>query len=190
MIKRALRVGFDLDGVILYNPVRVLRPVASFLKPFVFRPNGQQFYFPKTRPEQFFWRILHKTSFWEAPGLSDIHTLALTKKIEPYIITARYDFLKSDVEQWFKKIQAHTYFSQCFYNTKNEEPHFFKERMIRNLHLDVFVEDNWGIVEYLAPKFTQTKIVWIYNLLDRMIPYPYKFSSLRKTIEYLRSHHL
>lgn len=190
MAKKALRIGFDLDGVILYNPVRIFRPLASFFKPLVFKPNGQKFYFPRTGPEKFLWRILHKTSFWEASGLKDIGHLASTRKIEPYIITARYDFLKNDVEQWFKKIQVHTHFSKCIYNTKNEEPHFFKERMIRDLNLDVFVEDNWGIVEYLSTKFSRTKIVWIYNLLDSTIPYPYKFPSLKKTIEHITSYDL
>jgi len=190
MAKKALRIGFDLDGVILYNPVRIFRPIASFVKPLVFKPNCQRFYFPRTDPEKFLWKILHKTSFWEAPGLRDIGKLALEKRIEPFIITDRYDFLKDDVEQWFRKIQSHARFSKCIYNTKNEEPHFFKERMIKDLDLDVFVEDNWGIVEYLSPKFRRTKIAWIYNLLDRTIPYPYKFPSLKKTIEHIIAHDL
>ena len=62
--------------------------------------------------------------------------------------------------------------------------------MIKDLDLDVFVEDNWGIVEYLSPKFRRTKIAWIYNLLDRTIPYPYKFPSLKKTIEHIIAHDL
>ena len=34
IMKRILKVGFDLDGVILYNPIRFVRPIAKLLKPF------------------------------------------------------------------------------------------------------------------------------------------------------------
>lgn len=190
MSKKPLKVGFDLDGVILYNPVRIFRPIASFLKPFFFKKKNRDFYFPRTALEKEFWRILHKTSFIMAPGIEDIKRLSQKRLIEPYIITARYSFLKKDFDAWLKKINAESFFAGCFYNAQNMQPHLFKGTMIEKLNLDVFVEDNLGVVERLVKikKNPKLEIYWIYNILDRNHPYPRKFPTLKKTLQYIQSH--
>jgi hypothetical protein len=61
--------------------------------------------------------------------------------------------------------------------------------MIKKLNLDIFVEDNWDIVNYFKSQMSnlkskkKVKIFWIYNLLDRKIKYRYKFSSLKEVIK-------
>ena len=185
MAKKILRVGFDLDGVILYNPVRIFRPIMSLIKPLLLGKKSRRFYFPQTGFEKFVWRILHKTSFIPASGLKDLKKMATEKKIEPYIITARYDFLKDDFHGWIKKIQGESFLAGYCYNKANEQPHIFKEKTIKNLKLDIFVEDNWGITQYLSSHSDGTKIFWIDNIFDRHINYPYKFSNLKKLIKKL-----
>ncbi len=77
-------------------------------------------------------------------------------------------------------------FSEIYYNENDEQPHFFKERLIDKLNLDIFVEDNWNIVEHLNNKY-KGKIYWIYNLFDKTISYQYKFSSLKKTVTFIHN---
>ena len=118
-MKKILKVGFDLDGVILYNPIRLVRPIAKLLKPFKFLILKQKkdfFYFPKSKIEQFLFFLLHKTSFKPDPALKDIKQLVKAKKIKAYIITGRYSFLKKDYEIWLKKIKAKTIFEKCYQN--------------------------------------------------------------------------
>lgn len=184
---KVLRVGFDLDGVLLYNPARILRPFAQFLRPFVFRKKGRKFYFPNTRIEKIVWRFLHKSSMWIAPGMKDILELAREKKIQAYIITARYDFLKHDFEGWVKKIDGSKLFTGHHYNITNKQPHLYKEHMIEKLDLDIFVEDNWGIVQHLSKQLkSKVKIFWIYNIFDKNINYMYKFPTLKTVSEWLK----
>ena len=59
--------------------------------------------------------------------------------------------------------------------------------MIKKLNLDVYVEDNYDIIERLN-NHTKAKIYWITNFLDKNIPYKFKFSSLKETVEFLRKH--
>lgn len=182
MAKKILKVGFDLDGVILYNPVRIFRPFVSTIKPILFgRKKSKKFYFPQTSLEKTLWRFLHKTSFIIAPGFDNIEKMAKDKKIAPYIITARYDFLKDDLENWINKINKTNFLAGYHYNKENLEPHLFKEKMIKILDLDIFVEDNWGIANYLSKK-VKTRIFWIDNIFDRHIPYKHKFSNLKKAL--------
>ena len=181
--KQILKVGFDLDGVILYNPIRIFRPIAAFLKPFVFGKKTNSFYFPKTSFEQWLWKILHKTSFCPAPGVEEIKELVRQNKIEAYLITSRYSFLKDEFNKWLKALKAKRYFKDCFYNKNNLQPDEFKKMAIKKLRLDVFVEDNWGVIQKLNSSIPETKIFWLTNPFDQFIPYQYTFPSLKKVVD-------
>lgn len=183
---KKLRVGFDLDGVLLYNPARIIRMPITRLKHYFLPRREKIFYMPSSAFEKFLWRVFHLSSIFIAPGFSQIKVLKEKSFIEPYLVTARYDFLKKDVQRWLKKMDAHTIFLGAYMNENNMQPHLFKEKMVNKLGLDVFVEDNWDVVEHLT-KTTHTKAFWVYNIFDRNIPHPYKFSSLKGAVERLSS---
>lgn len=189
MKKKFLKVGFDLDGVILYNPIRVARPVIAFFKS-IFFDNKKPlfFYYPKTKIEKLFWKILHLSSLFPAPGVNEIKKLVKEKKIKAYLITGRYSFLENDLQQWIKKLKFKNFFEGIYFNKNDLQPHLFKEKMIKKLNLDIYIEDNWDIVNYLTQNSelkTQNKkikIFWIYNLFDRRIKYKNKHHSLSSAI--------
>ncbi len=120
-----------------------------------------------------------------ATGINEIEKLAKEGKIEPYIITSRYDSLKDDFANWLKKINAKVIFKDTFHNKYNQQPHHFKEEMINKLGLDYFVEDNWDIVQHLN-KTTKTKNIWITNIFDNHIPYDLKYLSLQEAMNFLK----
>ena len=186
-MKKSIKVGFDLDGVILYNPFRFLRPLAiplKEIKPYIFSQKKSLFYFPKTRIEQLLFRLLHMTSFMADPALKDLEGLVKAKKIEAYIITGRYSFLKNDYEKWLKVINKNKIFKACYQNIDNSQPNEFKQKMIRKLNLDIYIEDNLDIVNKIQNK--SSKIFWITNILDKNISYKYKFNNLREALQNLK----
>ena len=82
---RPLRIGFDLDGVLLYNPARIFRPVTMSLKHILPKKNSNQkinFYYPKSHPEKIMWRIVHWSSLFIAKGVDQIHDLVKRKKLK------------------------------------------------------------------------------------------------------------
>ncbi|MCX6731085.1 MAG: hypothetical protein NTZ55_04505 [Candidatus Roizmanbacteria bacterium] len=181
-----LQVGFDMDGVLLYNPGRIIRPLISYFKRFFLHKKRLKFYYPKTKSEKVFWRLVHKSSIYNAPGVSEITRIVKEGTIEAYLITARYNYLGSSVEKWVKENKLENTFKGVFYNSKDEQPHEFKERMINELKLDVYVEDNFDIVNYLAQK-TPAEIFWIYNILDRGTKFPKKFPSLASALTQMKN---
>ena len=188
-MKKVLKVGFDLDGVILYNPIRFIRPIAEAFKPLktlFLKQKKELFYFPKTKIEQLLFSILHITSFKPDPSLDLLYKMVKNKKIQAYLITGRYSFLKKDFETWLKKIKAETIFTKCYQNTDDLQPNEFKEIMIKKLNLDFYVEDNWDIVEKIKTKNKKIKLLWITNILDKCIPYLYKFPNLKEVLQYLK----
>ncbi len=79
--KKILKVGFDLDGVLLYNPLRVARPIIAFVKFILFNHKRPlTFYYPKTKLEKWLWWFFHKSSLFIAPGFDEIKKLAKQKK--------------------------------------------------------------------------------------------------------------
>lgn len=184
---RPLRVGFDLDGVLLYNPIRTFRPIISFVKRFILGRKKTTFFVPKFKWQQQIFILLHKTSLWISPSLEDIKTLKAAGLIEPYLITARFGFLENDLNFWLKKMRAKEIFVEICANSKDEQPFVFKANQIRRLKLDMFVEDNWDIVMKLhtliKPQQPEFICWWVSNLLDWRIIYQYKVASLAEVIK-------
>lgn len=183
--RRPLRVGFDLDGVLLYNPARIMRlPIATFKRIFVPK-RKKKFLIPRSFISKIIWEALHLSSLFIAPGFDEIETLVKKGKITAYIVTGRYHFLDTNTKRWIDKLNRQHIFSGVHINIRDEQPHVFKARAIDELKLDIFIEDNWDIVEHLSKK-TKVRILWIYNIFDRIIDYPHKFSNLKKAISSLK----
>lgn len=192
MKNKTIKVGFDLDGVLLYNPARILRPIISLMKKkkVILHRDQLEFYVPEPGFGQFFWELLHKSSVWMAPGFEQIEELKRQKLIEPYLITGRFGHLQKDYLKWKEKMNADQLFVKNFMNDNDEQPHLFKERLIKELKLDVFIEDNWDIVQYLDRRLNNskstkksTKIIWLTNIMDFRIDYHDKVKSLHDALK-------
>ncbi|MFS8158768.1 MAG: glycosyltransferase family 4 protein [Candidatus Roizmanbacteria bacterium] len=186
MTKTPLRIGFDLDGVLLYNPARIARYPVKLIKKFLHK-KVKRFYIPQSPFERFLWRIFHFSSLFLAPGYMIIKELSDAGLIEPYLVTARYKFLEADFKWWLKHMPIKDLFKGIYINELNEQPHLYKEKMMKKLKLDYFIDDNYDIVEHLT-ETTPTKVFWVCNILDRNIDYFYKFAGLKDALLYLKNH--
>jgi len=189
-MSKKLRVGFDFDGVIAYNPLRVLRKPGNYIMNRILG-KGVLDYYPEASHSKTIWKLLHKTSLFPAPGFTTLKKLLHENKIEGYIITGRYSLLENDLHHWLVKHNSEHLFKKIYINRNNLNPAIFKESMIEKLKLDHYVEDNWDVVRHLNgksddPKSSiKTDIHWIYNIIDHFIPYKNKhphLSSFLKTI--------
>ncbi len=185
MEKKPLKVGFDLDGVLLYNPARLARLPITLFKHAFFKKRAKKFIIPNHPISKFIWSLAHWTSLFVSPGFDQIEKMVKQGKIDAYIISGRYSFLENDFQRWANRLNKAGIFTEMHFNKNDEQPHLFKEKLIKKLDLDVFIEDNWDIVSYLA-KRGRTKIFWVYNIFDRNISHSYKFPGLKKAVERLR----
>jgi len=87
-------VGIDFDGVLAYNPFRVIRAPVTFVKRKILHEHKTHFYVPKTDAERFVWAILHESSILPADGTALLQELVDEKKIEAHLVTARYGYLQ------------------------------------------------------------------------------------------------
>ncbi len=188
MRNKILKVGFDLDGVILYNPLRIVRRFVVLLKKLFKESIVDTFYIPKSKITMLAWNLLHKSSIFVSPAYEEIKKLVLKGDIEAYLISGRYSFLEKDFENWINKINAKKYFRGVYINKTDQQPYVFKEEMIKKLNLDIYIEDNWDIVRQIAPKNKTTKVFWIDNLIDWNIKYVDKFRNLADAVKELEKY--
>ncbi len=188
MKKQKIKIGFDLDGVILFNPSRIFRSVISRSKKAHLIPRKElEFYHPNSKIEQLIWLLVHKSSFKLADGFAELERLVKKNNLEIYVISARFSCLQSDTRRWVKTINHQNIFKALYFNDHDEQPHLFKKRMIEKLGLDYFVEDNWDVAHYLASSQKKVQIWWLSNLLDQSIVYPYKFFSFKAIVSKIES---
>lgn len=187
MKQKKLKVGFDFDGVILYNPARVLRPFLGYLRG-KRKKNGKTtlvFYHPTKPLEKWFWWLAHQSSLFPSSGLDDVRTMVKDNSIDAYIITGRSSFLKPDFQSRLRSIGSEKFIKESFISDSNEQPHEFKAKKIRELGLDCYVEDNWNIAQYLA-KNTKARIFWLSNVADYHFDYPDKYLNFSNIVAEIR----
>jgi len=184
---KRLKVGFDLDGVILYNPARLSRPVFEFLRSNFLKRKKVKFHIPKTSLSKFIWYLFHKSSLFIAPGYRELKRLIEDGSVEAYIVSGRYNSLQKDFQKWMNRLEAEKYFKQFFYNQRDQQPYEFKRQKIKELQLDIYVEDNWDILEVLQKeRFNKPiKLLWLSNPLDWNKSYSNKFKNLKAVVKYL-----
>ncbi len=175
-----LKVGFDFDGVIAYNPLRVIRPLMSFLKLKKMVKRDQLVFFqPSNAFEEFAWWAVHQSSFMPANGFDILKQLIKAGLIEAHLLTGRTTSLTKDLKLKLRMFGLGDLFKTVNITARNEQPHLFKSRLLKEYDLDMFVEDNFDIVQFLKKHNPETKICWITNSLDKHIEYDQKFDSFK-----------
>ncbi|OGK74463.1 hypothetical protein A2459_00125 [Candidatus Roizmanbacteria bacterium RIFOXYC2_FULL_41_10] len=180
-----IRVGFDFDGVVFYNVTRNLRPYIYFIKRYFLGIRKTKFYLPKNPLMIKIAYLLHKSSYRPNTGFHEFLKLTNNPKYEIYIITARMSFMKEDIHELLKPYDVKG-IKQIIQNKSDQQPHLYKEKLIKKLKLNYFFDDNWDIVKYLSER-TSAKIIWVDNIIDGLfIKYHYRGRNLKKALKYLK----
>lgn len=156
---RGVKIGLDLDGVIIDKPPLVPKKLLEWLV-HSHKNKGLAYRYPISWFEQLIRWLSHSPFFRPPiePNLKFIKKLAKNKNYKLYLISGRYSFLKDRTWEWLKRHKIENLFEKIFINLKNEQPHLFKEKMIKNLKIDIFIDDDLLLTSYLSQAIPKTKI--------------------------------
>jgi len=185
---KKLKVAFDMDGVLLYNPTRIFRSLIAKGKQAHVLPRQQlEFYHPSNHLEEIFWLSTHWSSFKLNRGFNVLLNMIKANQIEAYVVSARFACLRKNSQRWLKKMQAEQLFKAVYLNDQDEQPHLFKTRMAQQLKVDYFVEDNFDVAHYLSQNLAdgEEKVLWLSNKLDYHQAFKHKFKSFRQVMAFL-----
>jgi uncharacterized HAD superfamily protein len=164
MVKKKLKVGFDLDGVIIDKPFFVPKSIIEYLYR-AHNGNHKKYRVPTCQLEILVRKLSHHWAF-RLPlkkNLEQVKKIAQQPNIDAYIISGRYNFLENRTKQWFNVHHLNGLFKKVFINMSNDQPHLFKEKMIKKLSLDYFVDDDPVTWRYLVDKIKGVNIKLISN---------------------------
>jgi hypothetical protein len=105
------------------------------------------------------------------PGIES--NLEFLKKIprdhKLFLISSRFGFLKSESENIVKRFGLKKFFDGIYFNFSDQEPQLFKDKKIRDLSLDTYVDDDFPLLKYVAKKNKKTKFFWLNKKQGRFL---------------------
>lgn len=64
------------------------------------------------------------------------------------------------------------YFDGVYFNFQNSQPHLFKEKTIKKLKIDTYIDDDLDLAIYLSKKIPTLKIYWLRDGRKKEGPLP------------------
>lgn len=147
-----IKIAFDLDGVIVDKPPLIPKKILEWL----FKGHNSSalcYRFPHSRTEQLIRKLSHY--YLLRPPIKE--NLSLVKELakegnELYIVSGRYSFLELETRIWLQKRGLGNTFKKVYLNLRNEPPHVFKEKILKKIKPDYFIDDDAALVAYLKGK--------------------------------------
>lgn len=179
-----MNIGFDLDKVFINYPPFI--PAYLIDKRYKLKENGELIYrFPK-KPEQWLRITLHYPVF--RPLIKkNVETLRNLDQQQNklYLISSRFGFLKNRTETIMNKYSLTQYFDGIYFNYTNEQPHIFKNAVIKTLHLDMYIDDDLSILKYIAKYNKKIKLFWLnYKESKKISTNIYAIQNLSEVLSY------
>lgn len=204
-----MRIGFDLDGVFINKPPFIPRRALAWL----YRHSLQEllfgrhslrelleeenetrlsYRFPTSVLEQLVRQLSH-IPLLRPPMKSNIgflrHLYQSTNSLQIYLITSRYNFLKSRTRHITQRYNLLNFFKSIYQNTDDEQPHLFKERAIKQLKVDLYVDDDLKILNFLRTHCPGVILLWYnpYKDKGRMTKGVAEINKLEEVTNYLKN---
>jgi hypothetical protein len=162
-----VNIGFDLDNIFINTPPIVPGEIIEWL--YKEKSNGYLRYRIPSKLEQII-RIISHHPLFRPPihaNLNYLRSLGKTKKDKYYLVSSRFSFLENRTNDLIKQHQLDKIFTAMYFNYSNDQPHEFKNKMIKKLNLDIFVDDDLQLLGYLADKNPKTKFFWLNKKLSK-----------------------
>ncbi len=155
-----MNIGFDLDKVFIDYPPFIPPKVVDKL--YKKKDNGVLLYRIPSYPEQVFRRFTHLPVLRPAikENLTFLHSIPKDRN-KLYLISSRYKFLEGITQKLIKRYNLDKIFDAMYFNFQNEQPHIFKDTIIKNLHLDLYIDDDLSLLKYVAKRNKKTKFFWL-----------------------------
>ncbi len=174
-----MNIGFDLDRVFINYPPFVPDAVIDWL--YKSHKNCALAYRIPTSRAEIMIRIFSHNAIFRPPmpqNIAFINRLARSKSHSLHLISSRYDFLETQTLRLLAKYKLKNAFRSINLNTKNEQPHLFKERIIKARRIHAFIDDDRELVRYLTTSCPHVTVIHY----DPRVPLEQYFGKSKKPL--------
>lgn len=171
-----MNIGFDLDRIFInYPPL-----IPSQLIDWLYKQSLREILSLKRHnsktlsyniPHSWFAKTIRQIShipLLRPPikqNINFIHTFS-NHTHQLHLISSRFGFLQNLTYYLLNKYQLSTPFSSINLNLHDMQPHLFKEKIIKEKMIQLFVDDDLELLKYLQTRCPDTKLLW-YNPYSR-----------------------
>lgn len=162
-----MEIGFDLDKIFIDYPPLV--PAALVDRLYKKSWDGVLSYRIPGKLEQLI-RILTHYPIFRPPIIKNIEfvkSITRNKTNKYYLLSSRFGFLRRRTEQLVKKYGLDQIFDGMFFNFSSEQPHIFKNKIIKKLKLDRYVDDDLPLLKFLAQNNSKRKFFWLNKKVNK-----------------------
>ncbi|HYK09103.1 MAG TPA: hypothetical protein VEW42_06440 [Candidatus Eisenbacteria bacterium] len=164
-----MNIGFDLDGIFVHLPPILPAWVIERL----YRERNQtQLHYRIPGEIEKRIRILSHASLLRPPIKENIlfaKNLSHSKKYTFFLVSSRFGFLKQQTEKIIRKYGIDKIFHKIYFNYDNEQPHIFKDRIIKKMKISLFIDDDIYLLTYLAKENPTTQFFWLNTSTNKKI---------------------
>ncbi|HSW87883.1 MAG TPA: hypothetical protein VLG12_01850 [Candidatus Saccharimonadales bacterium] len=155
-----MNIGFDLDKIFINHPPYISDKFIDRL--YKQKTKENLFYRIPTKAEQFLRLTTHAKVFRKPmkENLKFLEELTRKKDNRYYLVTGRFGFLKKKTEAFINKYNFDKIFDGMYFNYENQQPHEFKDTIIKSLHLDKYVDDDLDLLKYLSQNNAKPSFFW------------------------------
>lgn len=164
-----MNIGFDFDKIFIDYPPFIPSGIIDRL--YRQKSNGVLFYRIPSKLEKFLRLLTHFSAF-RPPiiiNIKFIKKLAKKNTSRHYLISSRFSFLKNKTKSVIKKYSLDKYFDEMYFNFDNDQPHFFKNKVIKKLKIDLYVDDDLPLLIFLAKRNPKTLFFWFNKKISSKI---------------------
>lgn len=163
-----MNLGFDLDKVFVdYPPF-----IPSIIIDNLYRSTRKELSYRIPSKKEQIIRIISHHPLLRPPISENIDFVRNTTNKNDnnyFLISSRFGFLRNRTNHLIKKHDFESIFKEMFFNFNNEQPHLFKERVIKKINIHKYVDDDLALLLFLAKKNKKTKFFWLNKKLTKLI---------------------
>lgn len=156
-----MNIGFDLDEVFISHPPFIPASLIALL--YRGTPKKTLHYRMPGNVEKKLRILSHHPIARPIikDNLSLIEKLSKQKDYKLHLISSRFSFLKQRTEAFIQQNGFKKIFTSIHFNYENKQPHEFKAKVLKELHLDKYVDDDLPLIEYLSTRYPKTNFYWL-----------------------------
>lgn len=167
-----MKIGFDFDKVFVDYPPFVPETLINYCYRYGMRlvkqSKGLSYRVPGSFEKQF--RLLTHADILRPPikrNISALGKIVKNKKHKTYLVSSRYDFLEKKSNHLLKKYKLLPLFDKVFFNFDCQQPHKFKEQILRREKINIYIDDDIELLNYLAKKLPKISFFWITDNIEK-----------------------
>lgn len=156
-----MKIGFDLDKVFINYPPLIPNFIIDNL--YKEKDNGELKYkIPGTIEQRI--RFISHTPILRPlikDNLNFLKRLRKDSNHELYLITSRFSFLEKRTDEISQRLGFNKIFKKLYTNIKNQQPHIFKESVIKKENIDIYFDDDLSTLKFIASKNPNIILFWL-----------------------------